>query len=220
MRRGPVLLLGGMPARGLLLETVRLFAPGAENDGDDRIVAGGTVLHGPIEVTEALARRARLPEGWPVAYRADGDGEDGLVAGLAHRLGGLVFAEGRTLPGRDPGYHLVTVYLAERPEPERFARIVSPYTGSVTHTGVPGMDLYSGGRVSALVRAVDGPVPPAAAAGRWELTCDLSETSAELNDQLALEVGRTALVIAREFRGVPLDCDGYRITEPRDLLPT
>ncbi|GAA3237004.1 hypothetical protein GCM10010468_71580 [Actinocorallia longicatena] len=218
VRRGPTLLLSDVPGRERLLDTVRLFAPEARVDGGV-VWAGDSGLHGPVEVTPKLLRQARLPGGWPVLYVSSGD--EGLVGGLAHRLGGIVFAGGRVLPGRDADHHLVTVYLARRPDPGRFSELVSPYAGGVTHTGVPGMDLYSGGRISALVRAVEGAAPPAVGAGAWELTCDLSETAADPAGahRLALEVGRTALVIAAEFDGVPLDCDGYRITEPRDLLP-
>ena len=193
VRRGPTLLLPEVPQR--LLETVRLFAPEARQQ-DGVVVAGSALLKGPFEVTPRLARGARLPDGWAVAYV--GEGPHGLVAGLARRLGGLWFQDGKAVTYREDEDQTVTVYLPRRPEPERLASLVE----DVTHTATPDTDLYSGGLVSLLVRKVH----------EHHVTCDLHSSDAQ-------RLGRTALAIAREFGGVALDGDGYRITAPEDLKP-
>lgn len=193
MRRGPTLLLPEVPER--LLETVRLFAPEARQE-DGSVVAGSAVLQGPFAVTPWLARWARVPEGWPVAYL--GEGPDGLFAGLARRLGGLWFQNGRPVPFRDDEDQTVTVYLPRRPDPAMLTGLVE----DATHTATPDTDLYSGGAVSLLVRQVH----------ERHVTCDLHSSDAH-------RLGRTALAIAREFGGVALDGDGYRITAPEDLKP-
>lgn len=193
VRRGPTLLLPEVPEH--LLETVRLFAPEARRQ-DGMIVAGSAVLRGPFEMTPWLARWARIPDGWPIAYT--GRGPDGLFSGLARRLGGLWFRDGRPVPSRDDEDQTVTVYLPRRPDPEVLTRLVE----DVTHTATPDTDLYSGGVVSLLVRRVN----------ERHVTCDLQSSDAH-------RLGRTALAIAREFGGVALDGDGYRITAPEDLRP-
>lgn len=219
VRKGPTLLLSEVPEHQRLLETVRLFAPRACADEAGVIQAGDGALRGPIEVTPSLVRQARLPVGWPVAYV--GEREQSLVPGLAHRLGGLSFEEGRPKPRRDVDHYHVTVYLPVRPDPSRLTTLISPYAGSVTHTDAPGMDLYSGGQVSALLRPSDARRPHALEGLDGPLmTCDLSETTTDAaGAQLALRVAETALVIAHEYGGVVLDCDNYRVVEPKDLLP-
>lgn len=193
IRRGPTLLLPEVPER--LLETVRLFAPEARQE-IGTVTAGPAVLRGPFEVTPWTARRARIPEGWPVAYV--GEGSDNLVAGLARRLGGLWFQNGGPAPSRDEEDQTVTVYLPCRPDPERLTSLV----GDATHTDAPGTDLYSGGLVSLVVRRVH----------EHHVTCDLHSPDPH-------RLGSTALAIAREFGGIALDRDGYRITAPEDLKP-
>ncbi|MEO3786069.1 hypothetical protein ABGB12_22295 [Actinocorallia sp. B10E7] len=182
-----------MPER--LLETVRLFAPEARQE-NGAVMAGPAMLRGPFEVTPRLARRARLPEGWPVVYL--GEGSDQLVAGLARRLGGLWFRDGRPAPSRDEEDQTVTVYLPRRPDPARLTSLVE----DSTHTAAPGTDLYSGGLVSLLVRKIH----------EHHVTCDLHCPDTH-------RLGSTALAIAREFGGIVLDCDGYRVTAPEDLRP-
>ncbi|WP_157963511.1 hypothetical protein [Actinocorallia populi] len=193
VRRGPTLLLPEVPQR--LLETVRLFAPEARQE-EGVVVAGSALLEGPFEVTSRLARLAELPEGWAVAYV--GEGPDGLVAGLARRLGGLWFQNGRPVAYRDDEDQTVTVYLPRRPDPERLTSLVE----NTTYTATPDTDLYSGGLVSLLVQKVH----------EHHVTCDLHSADAH-------RLGHTALAIAREFGGVALDGDGYRITAPEDLKP-
>ncbi len=193
VRRGPTLLLPEVPER--LLETARLFAPEARQE-DGLVIAGPGTLRGPFAVTSRLARRARLPSGWPVAYV--GKGPDGFFAGLARRLGGVWFQDGRAVPFRDEEDQTVTVYLPRRPHPDLIAALVN----DATHTGTSGTDLYSGGTVSLLVREFH----------ERRVTCDLRSADAH-------RLGRTALALAREFGGVALDGDGYLITAPEDLRP-
>ena len=84
------------------------------------------------------------------------------------------------------------------PEPAMLTGLVE----DATHTATPDTDLYSGGIVSLLVRQVH----------ERHVTCDLHSSDAH-------RLGHTALAIAREFGGVALDGDGYRITAPEDLKP-
>jgi hypothetical protein len=193
VRRGPTLLLPQVPER--LLETVRLFAPQARQERG-RIVAGAGVLRGPFQVTPWLARRARVPGGWHVAYL--GEGPDGMMSGLARRLGGLLFQDGRPVPCRADEEQTVTVHLFRRPDPAEIRNIVA----DVTHTATRDTDLYSGGLVSLLIRKIH----------EHQVTCDLHSADAH-------RLGRTALALVRCFGGVALDCDGYRITAPEDLKP-
>jgi hypothetical protein len=241
VRRGSTLLLPYVPAPEQVLETVRLFHPAAEQRGDTIRTSDGIALRGPVAITPRVARRAGIPPGWPVAYVSKRGAE--LVPGLAHRMGGRWFHDGRPIRRRDADHHRATVYLPARPEPASLSALLLPYASPVTgsrqlkeaedvvmldgiaYTQVKGggVDLYVGGRIAGLVRpATERPYALGALRGNSELlTCDLAEAEVleQVPAELAMDVAQASLTIAEAYGGVALDLDGYRITRPEDLLP-
>jgi hypothetical protein len=242
VRRGSTLLLPYVPDPAQVLETVRLFHPAAEQRGDTIRTVDGIALRGPVVITPGAARRAGIPPGWPVAYVSRGDSE--VVPGLAHRLGGRWFHDGRPVRGRDTDHHQATVYLTERPDPDSLSALLAPYAAPLTESsqelkeveGVTvrygiahsrvrdtGIDLYVGPRIAGLVRpAEERPYALGGLRSNPELlTCDLAETKVEAQapDELAMDVAQASLAIVEAYKGVALDVDGYRITRPEDLLP-
>jgi hypothetical protein len=241
VRRGSTLLLPYVPEPEHVLETVRLFHPAAEQRGDTIRTVDGVALRGPFSITPRVARRAGIPPGWPVAYVSRRGAE--LVPGLAHRMGGRWFHDGRPIRRRDADHHRATVYLPMRPEPASLAALLGPYASAVTgfrelteaedvvifggiaYTQVKGGDveLYVGARIAGVVRpAAERPYALGSLREVPELlTCDLAEAEvpARVPAELAMDVAQASLAIAEEHGGVALDLDGYRITRPEDLIP-
>ncbi|RAY14898.1 hypothetical protein DPM19_14430 [Actinomadura craniellae] len=216
-----------------MLETVRLFHPDTE-PGDGMLrSAAGLALYGPVAPPPGLARRAGLEGDWRAAYVATGGAP--ALPGLAHRLGGRWLRDGRAQRGRDADHLTATVYLPARPGPTELAALLVRHGGPVhdrpegidTYAGVAhspvataGLEVYATARFTALVREARarphalGPLRDRPAL----VGCELAGAAADGHGS-AREIAAAALAVAENCAGVALDCDGYRITGPEDLLP-
>ncbi|GGO06100.1 hypothetical protein GCM10010116_12040 [Microbispora rosea subsp. aerata] len=136
LRTGPTALLPARPDQKTLLAIAQLADPEARIDGDD-VVAGGSRIQPPIELTEDVLAKLGVPdEGRLWACRIAADGplpvdffDKSLAEGIAYRLGGWSLCRGEPLdPAEDGGDPLV--YLPAVPEPEEILPILS---GALRH---------------------------------------------------------------------------------------
>ena len=228
-----------------LADLVRRYDPASRMAGDRVIFGNGVLLHGPVQITPDLERKAKLPTGMAAAYytgigaatnRRPGTKvwEDGdrLVRGLAARLGGTVREQQRPL-----SLNLeVTVYSAVPLETERVIAALQPYvdTGELfadqnarqpdsyaltTEEPPPFFVVYWPPRLS---RHRLG-LPPPALGGRvgrepcrWLLATDYSVADAP--PDVRRKVAEAALALAGSSDGIVIDAYGFPVDQPEDLL--
>jgi hypothetical protein len=242
---GPTLLFPADPVDAMA-DAVLRYDPAVHVRSDRFVFGNGVLLHGPIEVTADLARRAGLPSGMAAAYYG-GSGVQGrerrpddaklqdaerLVRGLWARLGGMIHGE---RPPADLTLR-ASVYSARELPVEEVIGVLQPFADGklsidddtevadayflITEEDSLFFTMYWPPR---LARSKLQPPPPATGElhdknpCRWDLRTKLPAQSA--GSQTCLRVGEAALVLARAAGGVVIDVYGFPVSRPEDLLP-
>ncbi|MEU8058042.1 hypothetical protein [Microbispora bryophytorum] len=131
LRTGPTALLPARPDPKTLLAVAQLADPEARTDGDD-ILAGGSRIESPVELTGEVLAKLGVPDEdrlWACRIAAEGPlpvdfFDKSLAEGIAYRLGGWSLCQGEPLdPAEDAGDPLV--YLPAVPEPEEILPILA-----------------------------------------------------------------------------------------------
>ncbi|MFG1824836.1 hypothetical protein ACGFIJ_20325 [Microbispora bryophytorum] len=131
LRTGPTALLPARPDPKTLLAVAQLADPEARTDGDD-ILAGGSRIESPVELTGEVLAKLGVPDEdrlWACRIAAEGPlpvdfFDKSLAEGIAYRLGGWSLCQGEPLdPAEDGGDALV--YLPAVPEPEEILPILA-----------------------------------------------------------------------------------------------
>ncbi|MEN3537555.1 hypothetical protein AAH991_20755 [Microbispora sp. ZYX-F-249] len=137
LRTGPTALLPARPDQKTLLAVAQLADPEATTDGDD-IIAGGSRIQPPIELTGDILAKLGVPDSdrlWACRVAAEGPlpvdfFDKSLAEGIAYRLGGWSLCQGEPLdPAEDGGDPLV--YLPDVPEPEEILPVLGGLLGLV-----------------------------------------------------------------------------------------
>ncbi|MEV4459286.1 hypothetical protein [Microbispora sp. NPDC049633] len=137
LRTGPTALLPARPDQKTLLAVAQLADPEATTDGDD-IIAGGSRIQSPIELTGDILAKLGVPDEdrlWACRIAAEGPlpvdfFDKSLAEGIAYRLGGWSLCQGEPLdPAEDGGDPLV--YLPAVPEPEEVLPVLGGLLGLV-----------------------------------------------------------------------------------------
>ncbi|WP_169988813.1 hypothetical protein [Microbispora sp. H10836] len=137
LRTGPTALLPARPDQKTLLAVAQLADPEATTDGDD-IIAGGSRIQPPIELTGDILAKLGVPDEdtlWACRVAAEGPlpvdfFDKSLAEGIAYRLGGWSLCQGEPLdPAEDGGDPLV--FLPAVPEPEEILPVLGGLLGLV-----------------------------------------------------------------------------------------
>ncbi|WP_182908774.1 hypothetical protein [Microbispora sp. H13382] len=137
LRTGPTALLPARPDQKTLLAVAQLADPEATTDGDD-IIAGGSRVQPPIELTGDILAKLGVPDEdrlWACRVAAEGPlpvdfFDKSLAEGIAYRLGGWSLCQGEPLdPAEDGGDPLV--FLPAVPEPEEILPVLGGLLGLV-----------------------------------------------------------------------------------------
>ena len=137
LRAGPTALLPARPDQKTLLAVAQLADPEARADGDD-IVAGGSRVQPPIELTGDILAKLGVPDSdrlWACRITAEGPlpvdfFDKSLAEGIAYRLGGWSICQGEPLDPAEDGGDLL-VYLPAAPEPEEILPLLAGLLGPV-----------------------------------------------------------------------------------------
>ncbi|WP_169953221.1 hypothetical protein [Microbispora sp. H11081] len=137
LRAGPTALLPARPDQKTLLAVAQLADPEARADGDD-IVAGGSRVQPPIELTGDILAKLGVPDEdrlWACRITAEGPlpvdfFDKSLAEGIAYRLGGWSICQGEPLDPAEDGGDLL-VYLPAAPEPEEILPLLAGLLGPV-----------------------------------------------------------------------------------------
>jgi hypothetical protein len=243
---GPTLLLATEPADELARLLAR-YDPAVRVRGDRLVFRNGVVLHGPVEVTADLARKAGLPAGVTTAYyagiieqgsrgsRPDDDkwqDAERLVRGLAGRLGATVHN------GRPPmDLKLRASVFSSQPLPA--ADVVSALRPYFDHEIVVDEDeqvkdaYYLITREEPLFFVAYWPPrlsqsrlarpPPALgplrdhSPSRWDFRTKFS--LADAGEDRCRRVGEAAFALAGRVNGTVIDTYGFALTGPGELRP-
>ncbi len=232
------LLLAADPGRALL-DAARLYDPNVSTWPGRLVFRNGVLLFGPVAVTSELEQQAGLPPGMAVAYYTGAaqqttrnrrpheakhrDG-DGLVQGLAARLGGTIKYDE---PPLDRAL-LPSVYGEQAVPVDQVIELLSPYGGNLRVEDQTGESYsLSGPDISFMVaywpprwyREKDAPPALGALRSRplhqWDLQAAYRRN--DLARELVDRVEQAALALAARCGGVALDEYGFPITGPDDL---
>jgi hypothetical protein len=242
----PAVLFPGDPGEALA-DLLRRYDP-APRAARDRLVFGnGVLLHGPVQITPDIERKAKLPPAMTAAYYTgigagatdrrpeDAVWQDGerLVRGLAARLGGTVHDQRPPMKVNLEA----TVYSAVQLETGQVIGVLQPYvdTGELIldeNTDLPGKyALVTEEEPAFFVVHWPPPVsrsrlglPPPALGGRlgpepcrWLLGTKYSVADAP--PDVCRKVAEAALALARASDGIVIDTYGFPVDRPEDLLP-
>jgi hypothetical protein len=234
------LLLAADPGSALL-DAARLYDPDVYAWHGRLVFRNGVLLFGPVPVVPKLEQQAGLPPGMAVAYYTGAAGQtsrnrrpheakqrdgDGLVQGLAGRLGGTI-----KYAGPPPDLALVPSVYGEQAVPvEQVIELLSPHGGdfrveeqteeSYTLSG-PEIYFLAAYWPPRWYREKDA--PPALGALRsgplhhWDLNAASSRK--DIASEVAIRIGEAALALASRCGGIALDEYGFPITSSHDLLP-
>lgn len=230
LRTGPTVLLPARPDPKTLLAVAQLADPDARIDGD-AILAGGSRIEPPIELTGDILAKLGLPGEnrlWACRIAAEGPlpvdfFDKSLAEGIAYRLGGWSLCRGEPVdPAEDGGDPVV--YLPSAPESREILPILSEalrHADAVDTERWPESELVEGvvhvqvrrGRVAdvyagadVLVTIEEGHRMPPAAQIRWPYLTDIA-------------IARVSPVRTEEAKGETAEPSGAPADQAEDLGP-